>query len=67
MAKERRTIAVDPSVWEEVQRDAEARRVSASWVTETALREFLDRKPGEKRGASGTAKPSSRLSKLAAG
>lgn len=41
--KERRTIAVDPGVWKETRDAARKLRVSASWVSETALREYLKR------------------------
>lgn len=43
MRKDKRSIVVDPEVWRGVLAAARERRVSASWVSETALREWLAR------------------------
>ena len=37
----RSTIYIDPDVWRQLQAEARERRVSASWLTEEVLREFL--------------------------
>lgn len=41
MAKTRKTISVDPRVWERTRQEAGRLRVSHSWVAETALRKYL--------------------------
>lgn len=57
MIKTRKTITVDPRVWERIEKEARRLRASHSWVTETALRKAfrirtLDPKPTKsKEGA----------------
>ena len=48
MIKTRKTITVDPRVWERAEKEARRLRVSHSWVAETALRRMFrlaDAKP----------------------
>lgn len=47
MVKTRKTITVDPRVWERAEKEARRLRVSHSWVAETALRKMF-RIPAEK-------------------
>jgi predicted transcriptional regulator len=37
----RSTIYIDPDVWRQLKAEARKRRVSASWLNEEVLREFL--------------------------
>ncbi len=50
--KIRRSMTIDPDVWHQAQEEARRKRVSASWLTEEALREFLAKIPKPERKTS---------------
>lgn len=41
MPKLRKTITIDPDIWDRVGAEAKRLRMSRSWVTESAIREYL--------------------------
>ena len=46
--KIRRSMTIDPDVWHRTQEVASRARVSASWLTEEILRDYLSRLKPEK-------------------